>query len=355
MAAALRLRRVDLSPDPDRAGDGLILRVEDDDGRVGRGEAVARVGFSPPYAALVAAGRGLAERLRGASFSSVDEVAALSAALGEAGLASPLRFAVDSALLDLLGQARGRTVAALLGEPAPAIERNAILGPGAATHLPAALAALRAGGFSTVKIKARGPWPEEQVRLRGLARPGIPRPALRVDCNGSIPAEQATAALELLGALGLEYVEEPVAGLSAAAWAELAAIPGGPRLAVDESALTEAAWREHLAVGAAAVAVIKPAFVGGLFVARRRAAEARARGLRVVITSALDSAVGVAAAAHLALALAGAEGSGEPLAAGLNARPEAALPGWLAAERPQVVLPEGAGLGLAERAGGGWA
>lgn len=352
MAAALRVRRVDLSPDSDRAADGLILRVEDDDGRVGRGEAVARVGFSPPYAALVAAGRGLAERLRGASFADVDGIAALSAALGDAGLASPLRFAVDGALLDLLGQARGRTVAALLGDPAPAIERNALLRRDAGSHLPAALAALRARGFTTVKIKAGGPWPEEQVRLRGLARPGIPRPALRVDCNGSIPAERATATLQALGDLGLEYVEEPVAGLSAAAWAELAAIPGGPRLAVDESALTEAAWREHLAVGAAAVAVIKPAFVGGLFVARRRAAEARARGLEVVITSALDGAVGVAAAAHLALALAGEEAEGRALAAGLNARPEATLPGWLAAEEPRVVLPEGAGLGLEERAGG---
>ncbi|MEZ4385539.1 MAG: mandelate racemase/muconate lactonizing enzyme family protein [Nannocystaceae bacterium] len=357
---ALRLRRVDLSPDPAPTADGLILRVEGDDGRVGRGEAVARVGFSPPYATLVAGGRGLAQRLVGARLSDVDAIAALSAALGEAGVASPLRFAVDSALLDLLGQAGGCSAASLLGAPAAAIERNALLGPavGAARagglHLPAALADLRARGFATVKVKARGPWPEEQVRLRPLGRPGIPRPALRVDCNGSIPPELAPAMVAALGELAPEYVEEPVAGLSAAAWAELAALPGAPRLAVDESALTEPAWREHLEVGAARVAVIKPAFVGGLFVARRRAHEAWARGVEVVITSALDGAVGVAAAAQLALALAG-DGRGRALAAGLNARPEAPRPGGLAADRPTIELPRRPGLGLDEVAAGGGA
>jgi len=385
MTARLALRSVDLLPGP--GGDGLLLRLVDERQRVGWGEAVARPGFSRPLAELESAATCLAGALTGRELSSVEGAAELSAELRATDgrpLPSPLRFAVESALLDLLGQAESVPVAKLLGEPAPHLRRNALV---YANARPEELAVLRERGFSTFKVKARGPWPDSLRDLEALVlalgasrepgtsrdlgasrdlgtscEPGASRELgtscepeasrelgtpseepsepirLRIDCNGSIPSGDAPTLLEKLAALAPEYIEEPVAGLSATAWRDLAR--PGLRLAVDESAIDESAWRAHLEIAAAAVVVIKPAFVGGIFAALRRAREARARGLEVVITSALEGAIGTAAAAHLAFAI-------KPsLAVGITARSDAPLPQWLRAETPTIVLPRATGLGL---------
>jgi len=94
--------------------------------------------------------------------------------------------------------------------------------------------------------------------------------------------------------------------------------------------------------GSACVAVIKPAFVGGLFSALRRVREARARGLEVVITSALEGAIGTAAAAHLAFAI------GATTAFGITARPGGPAPAWLASDRPLIDVPSAPGLGVSD-------
>jgi L-alanine-DL-glutamate epimerase-like enolase superfamily enzyme len=355
MTASLALRSVDRLPDP--SGDGLLLRIVDDRLRVGWGEAVARPGFSRPLAELVSASTCLPSALVGRSLRSVEDAAALSAELRATDgdpLPSPLRFAVESALLDLLGQAAEVPVAELLGEPAARLSRNALVYAGAGTER---ITALRELGFSTFKVKARGPWPGSlrdlqalslalgQALGQALGEPGEPGESgesseplrLRIDCNGSIPAGDAAPLLAGLAALSPEYVEEPIAGLEAAAWRDLAR--PGLRLAVDESAVDELAWRAHLEVAAAQIVVIKPAFVGGLFAALRRVREARARGLQVVITSALEGAIGTAAAAHLAFAIR------PELAVGITARSGAPLPPWLRAEAPTIDRPRAPGLG----------
>ncbi len=352
MTASLALRSVDLLPDP--SGDELLLRIVDDRLRVGWGEAVARPGFSRPLAELVSASTYLPSALVGRSLRSVEDAAALSAELRATDgdpLPSPLRFAVESALLDLLGQAAEVPVAELLGEPAARLSRNALVYAGAGTER---ITALRELGFSTFKVKARGPWPGSLRDLQALSQAlgqalgesgesgesseSSEPLRLRIDCNGSIPAGDAAPLLAGLAALSPEYVEEPIAGLEAAAWRDLAR--PGLRLAVDESAVDELAWRAHLEVAAAQIVVIKPAFVGGLFAALRRVREARARGLQVVITSALEGAIGTAAAAHLAFAIR------PELAVGITARSGAPLPPWLRAEAPTIDLPRAAGLGL---------
>ncbi len=367
MTGALTIRSADLFADPE--GDGLLLRVIDDAGREGWGELVSRTGFSPPLAELRAAARGVLGELRGRDFAEVAEVEAISAGLGaglsgsgrcpcqsedkrparphlttpslprqataEATLPSPVRFAVESALLDLLGQARDVPLAALLGDPAPHLRRNALVYQDSD---PAHLEGVRRRGFSTVKVKARGPWPASLRQLQDLRHNLGASLRLRIDCNRSIPPGDAPRLLEGLAALAPEYVEEPIPRAPAEVWRDLRR--SGLRLAVDESATDEAAWSAHLEVGAAEVAVIKPAFVGGLFAARRRVREARSRGMEVVITSALEGAVGTAAAAHLAFAIR------PELAVGINAYAGARLPPWLDPDAPRLERPRSQGLGV---------
>ncbi len=347
MSTRLTLRAASLRPDP--LGDGLILRLRDQKGRLGLGEAVARPGFSAPLHALQlsAAACQWTERMLGRSFACAQEAAALSAELCAqdcpSPLPSPLRFAFDSALLDLLGHTRGCTVATLLGKPAPQIRRNALVPIDTDRS---AIDILRRRGFTTFKVKAHGPWPRSLHQLQTLAQrlaESSPALRLRIDCNRSMPQEGALELLHGLTKLTPEYVEEPFKHLAPAALAAflVADVP----LAIDESAVDMHAWREHLDAGIAAVAVIKPAFVGGLFAALGRVQEARTRGLQVVITSALEGPIGVAAAAHLALAIR------PTLAVGISARAGTNLPPWLAADSPTVRHPAGFGLCVADPGG----
>ena len=264
MTDALTIRSADLFADPQ--GDGLLLRIVDDAGRMGWGELVSRSGFSPPLAELRAAATGVLTEIRGREFAEVDAIEAMSAALvgpgkspgkglppapppssparpvtTEATLPSPVRFAVESALLDLLGQARDLPVAALLGDPAPHLRRNALVYAGCD---PAHLERLRQRGFSTLKVKARGPWPASLSQLQALRHTLGTSLRLRIDCNRSIPRADAPRLLEGLAALTPEYVEEPISAAPAKVWHDLRR--EDLRLAVDESAIDEAAWRAHL-------------------------------------------------------------------------------------------------------------
>ncbi|SVE29014.1 uncharacterized protein METZ01_LOCUS481868, partial [marine metagenome] len=99
---------------------------------------------------------------------------------------------------------------------------------------------------------------------------------------------------------GIEFVEEPVAGVEA-----LAAVRADSPvpIAADESATSPDGVAAVVGAGAADLVVLKPSAVGGIVVAAELAALARDAGLGVVVTSLLDGAVGVSHAAHMASAI----------------------------------------------------
>ena len=77
------------------------------------------------------------------------------------------------------------------------------------------------------------------------------------------------------------------------------------RIAADEALAGGYALDEIMARNAASILVLKPAALGGLRASQRAAARARTAGWGVVVTSTLDSMLGVAAALQLAAALPG--------------------------------------------------
>jgi O-succinylbenzoate synthase len=126
-----------------------------------------------------------------------------------------------------------------------------------------------------------------------------PRGAVRVDANGAWDVDTAVAQIPLLdkAAGGLEYVEQPCRTVD-----ELAAVRRrvDVRIAADESIRrAEDPLRVALA-GAADVAVLKCAPLGGV---RRALQVAEAAGLPCVVSSALETSVGLAAELALAAAL----------------------------------------------------
>lgn len=159
-----------------------------------------------------------------------------------------------------------------------------------------------ASGCRTAKVKVADPGVElaaDADRVAAVRAALGPRGRIRIDANGAWTVARAEQAIALLDAAagGLEYVEQPCRTLT-----ELAAVRGlaGVPIAADESIRRAADPAKVALAGAADIAVIKVAPLGGVRAALRIA---RAAGLPVVVSSAVDSSVGLAAGLALAAAL----------------------------------------------------
>ncbi len=190
--------------------------------------------------------------------------------------------------------------AATVGWPAAvrtSVPVNATVPAVAAADVPAVLA--RFPGCTTAKVKVAEPGQslaDDVARVAAVRDVLGPTGRVRVDANGGWTLEQAREALDALGVFDLEYAEQPCAGL-----ADLAALRGrGVLVAADESVRKAEDPLRVAALGAADVLVLKVAPLGGVRPALEVAA---ACGLPVVVSSALDTSVGIAAGAALAGAL----------------------------------------------------
>lgn len=248
-------------------------------------------GHARTFAALAAAVDGIAG-------APVDELGAHFAAIA---LPEP-HWALDTALCDLKARARGVPLACLLGAPRTStVAVNAALGP-LDDACAARAAAAPARGYGIAKIKVGIAGVEVEIdRLHRLNAATGGRLRLRLDANRAWSEDDAWRFLTAIADLPLDGVEEPLAAPTTAKLARLqAALPFA--LAVDES-LAELGIDAVIAAGAARRLVIKPARIGGIAATLALAEKARQAGIQLVLTSVVDSAVGVAAAAHLAAAL----------------------------------------------------
>lgn len=297
---------------------GFTLELIDDAGRIGRGEAAPLPGRSGDD--LEAARVGLARIVTMIQRGPIDLDAtplATAARLAADARSVAARWAIEVALLDLIGQRRGVPAAALLS-PAPAA-RLPVAVVVAGAELPALAAAARDAcgrGAGAIKLKVGvGPVALDLARLcavRAAIGPGV---ELRADANRAWGVADATAVVVAAGGpdLDLAFVEEPCADPH-----RLAMLPAG-RWALDESGLDlDADALAHLLAARPAALVLKPALLG-VAAALALAARARAAGVPVIVSHAVDGAIGHAGAAALALALGGTRAAGLGHHAGLDA------------------------------------
>lgn len=181
------------------------------------------------------------------------------------------------------------------------VEVNAIvpaLAPAEAASL--AVAAVVRDGCRTVKVKVGDVDDVARVHaVRAALDEVAPGCALRIDANGSWSVDEAVARLRVLQPLGLEYVEQPCRST-----ADLRRV----RRAVDVPIAVDETVRQAddpLAVRVADhadLAILKVGPLGGVARALRIA---EVIGVPVIVSGALDSAVGLAAGVALAAALPG--------------------------------------------------
>lgn len=178
---------------------------------------------------------------------------------------------------------------------------NATLPAVDADRVPEVLA--RFGGCRTVKIKVaeRGQTLADDVaRVRATRALLGPEGRIRVDANGGWNVDEAEHAAHEFSPYDLEYLEQPCASVEELAELRARLHDWDLPIAADESVRRA---EDPLAVaraGAADLLVIKAAPLGGIRSALRIVAEA---GLPVVVSSALDTSVGLSMGAHLAAAL----------------------------------------------------
>lgn len=270
---------------------GMLLGVTTADGFTGWGDCAplpssGAAGHARVFAALAACAR----RLASADFQIPDD-------------APPeVRWALETALNDIAARRQGVALARFLGAGGTAIPLNAALGALDEQCAARAVAAV-ARGFTMGKIKV-GVYgvDEELARLHALCAQSGGRLRLRLDANRAWCEADARRFLTGVADLPIDAVEEPLAEPSLARLGALqAALPFA--IAVDES-LSALGAAALFAAGAVRRIVVKPARLGGIAATLKLAAAARQAGVEVVLTSVVDSAIGVMAAAHLAAAVA---------------------------------------------------
>ena len=153
---------------------------------------------------------------------------------------------------------------------------------------------------STAKVKVAEPGQalsEDEARVEAVRDALGPKDMLRVDANGAWTVEQAQKAIKALGRYELEYVEQPVATLEEMAVLRRSVdVP----LAADESVRTADDPLRVAGLEAADVVVLKVQPLGGI---RRALDVAEAAGLPCVVSSALETSVGISAGVALAASL----------------------------------------------------
>ncbi len=160
----------------------------------------------------------------------------------------------------------------------------------------------RVGGAGTAKVKVADPGvrlAEDAERLEAVRDAMGPEARIRIDANAAWSREEALAALPVLdrAAGGLEYAEQPCAALEdLAALRRALDVP----IAADESVRRAEDPLRVARAEAADILVMKVQPLGGV---QRCLDLAEQAGLPVVVSSALESSIGLSAGLALAAAL----------------------------------------------------
>lgn len=286
--------------------DDVVLQLETDTGAVGHGSAAATAMITgDTHASIEAALRG--HLLPAVLGGDVSELPALLDRLNRAMAGNPsAKAAVDIALHDLAAQAAALPLHRFLGsgvEDAVTLDTDLTI---SANPLPTMLADARAAldaGYRALKIKVGKHRDDDLAVVLALHAAVAGRAALRLDANQGWTVPHAIAVMRALEASGveIELLEQPVPADDLDGMAQIRAAIRTPLLA-DECVFGARDAERALAAGAADLINIKLMKSGGLAGASRVAAVARAGGVPCMVGCMLESSIGAAAAAHVAVA-----------------------------------------------------
>ncbi|MFC5720436.1 dipeptide epimerase [Streptomyces gamaensis] len=279
------------------ARDAVWLSVEHDGAR-GHGEAVT----SAYYGLDAATAHRLLRRaaLELGRFATPESAldAARAGELLPADTVPAITAAVDAALLDLAGKHTGTPAHRLLGTATPPAAATArtigITSPRQAAAHARRLAEL---GFTTVKIKAGTPDPQDDLDRVRAVRDAAPRARLLLDPNGAWTPHEARRLLPRFRDIGVEAVEQPIAPGDPDALARLARTAPLPVIADEDAVGIDDVRR---LAGRVHGVNVKLAKCGGAHAALRIARLLTGSGTDLMLGCLTASSLGIAPAVHLA-------------------------------------------------------
>jgi L-alanine-DL-glutamate epimerase-like enolase superfamily enzyme len=283
--------------------DDVVVMLDTDEGRVGHGSAPGSALITgDTHGAIVDAVRNhLGPILVGADVADLNRLVARVQAAMEHN--SSAKAAVDVALHDLFGQRYGAPLYRLLGGGDPSITTDITISVDYIDKMIADAVSAVDRGFGALKLKVGKDAVIDVERVKAVYSAIAGRALLRLDANEGWTPKQAVRAIRQLEDAGvrLDLVEQPVKAWDLSGMAYVTERVGTPIMA-DESiaALTDVV--EVIQRRAADVVNIKLMKLGGLSRALKVADLAAMYGVECMVGCMLESAIGAAAAAHLAVA-----------------------------------------------------
>lgn len=314
--------------------DGFVLHIETTD-HVGYGEATPFPGWTESFRRCELTLEQCRDALRDGDVATALSIAADTPAT---------RHAVDLAVQDLRAKRADLSLARSLGAApdADSVPVNATIGSTDLETTVESAAELVEAGFDCLKLKVGVTAPETDAERVAAVSDTVPNGTdIRIDANGAWTNSELETFLDTLGAVSLEYLEQPLASDDFAGHASLR--DRGLDIALDE-AVTTHPIQAILDAGAADAVVLKPMAVGGIERTHTVGTTASNAGVDPVLSTTIDAAIARVAATHLAAALPTTRAAG--LATGSNFGTD------LAPDAPHIVdgvarLPEGNGNGVA--------
>jgi len=282
------------------AHEGFVLRLLDDEGQVGLGEARTIEGYGSGQAILNAFLSDHA-RMDGLLHSLQKDMAQserVQPMPADARVPVEALFAAETALYDLASRRADQDLTSWLGYPHRESLANSML-----VADEAQARRLAEAGNRNFKLKADGESADWLLLFHTLVEATDGQARIRVDANGSW---NHGIALELLGQVPLEnldYLEQPFPVDDLASCRRLKDRLG-IIIGIDEGVRSTQTIEDLARLGAADLVVIKPMF-RGLAGALDLASTALALGLGVCVTHSMDGTLGRLAAMHVAAAVGG--------------------------------------------------
>jgi o-succinylbenzoate synthase len=299
--------------------DGAIIEIQTEGGKIGYGEIAPLPDFNGTTLEEVLNALQRSPLMR--NLTGKQLARALHDLYAEAdNLPASTVCGLESALLDALGQAQSRNISTLLARDGDRIYRktrinaptlpvrphlhipvNAVVG---APTLDGAVASARRAvseGFRCIKLKVGRGAREDFERITEVRRAIGPEITLRLDANEGWDFETARTVLQRSAEQRIQYVEQPLPASNLDGMRDLRRAVSVP-IAADEAVRDLATVRRVLNAEAADILILKPQLAGGLCLCRQIIREAAKYDVRCVITSAIETGIGVVGAVHLAAA-----------------------------------------------------
>lgn len=326
---------------------GLILCAETESGKTGYGEIAPLEEFSKEtFQEAAAAADALPGILQSRTVPCTpDELREFTAAVNtEISLPASVRFGMESLLCDLAGQKANLPMYKWFRNTNVTQIPVAGLLSGSAEEISNQLSEKLDRGFLTYKLKLTGQSLHSDIRKVELVREKAGHSiAIRIDANKAWTFDYAIQFLTGIQECNVAFVEEPLEQATYDALHRLRTASTIP-IALDETFVSSENKDALLSGSCCDIIILKPTVIGGLLETIRIARTAQFYNIKSVISSALESGIGIATLLHLSAIL-----SDTVLPGGLDTLyllQDPLIETPLQVTRGKMPLPSGAGLGI---------